>query len=385
MKALVDWILKEKLGIERACEKPNIHIGFSHELLLEKLFCPFGWIVDSMTFKYRRAIRITEQSGSDLTDYQVLIELNSTNFDFSHAQTNGEDIRFTDAGGNLLSYWIEKFDPVAEEAKIWVKVPSIPANSSVEIYMYYGNPSASSASDASATFIRIIDGVVASWHFDEESGNVAYDSSGNDNDGTIYGATRVDGKFGKALSFDGTDDYVDCGSNINVDALSVECWAKVEEWTTYNRLLQRANGDGKGFLLWLGTYNSFMFQVKQYAPDISAKSEEFLAGDAWHHVVGTWDGNPDNQPKIYVNVNEYTNTYTNAAGDGGGTVLEIGRRANADQNYLKGIIDEVRIYNRALTPQEISDLYNNYGYTTENYPWKVLVRKYAHPEPFVSV
>ena len=103
-------------------------------------------------FKYRRAIKITEQSGSDLTDYQVLIELNSTNFDFSHAQTNGEDIRFADTDGNLLSYWIEEWDSVNKKAKVWVKVPSIPANSSVEIWMYYGNPRLEDASDGEATF-----------------------------------------------------------------------------------------------------------------------------------------------------------------------------------------------------------------------------------------
>ncbi|RLF39247.1 MAG: hypothetical protein DRN00_02390 [Thermoplasmata archaeon] len=104
-------------------------------------------------FKYRRKITITEQSGNDLTDYQVLIELDRSNFNFEHTQTNGEDIRFTDADGNLLDYWIEKFDPVAEEVKIWVKVPSIPANSEIEIYMYYGNPTVASASDTDATFI----------------------------------------------------------------------------------------------------------------------------------------------------------------------------------------------------------------------------------------
>jgi len=151
MRALANWILKEKLGfVEIACEKPNIHIGFARELLLEKLF--YGWIVDSMTFKYRRKITITEQSGSDLTDYQVLIELNSTNFDFTHTQTNGEDIRFTDANGNLLSYWIEEWDAVNESAKVWVKVPSIPANSEVEIFMYYGNPTLMSESNGDAVF-----------------------------------------------------------------------------------------------------------------------------------------------------------------------------------------------------------------------------------------
>jgi len=103
-------------------------------------------------FKYRRKITITEQSGSDLTDYQVLIELDSSNFDFSKTQTNGEDIRFTDARSNLLPYWIEEWDSINEKAKVWVKVPSIPANGSTEIWMYYGNPTVSSAEDPYTTF-----------------------------------------------------------------------------------------------------------------------------------------------------------------------------------------------------------------------------------------
>ncbi|MCW3136374.1 MAG: DUF2341 domain-containing protein, partial [Canidatus Methanoxibalbensis ujae] len=89
---------------------------------------------------------------NDLTDYQVLVELNSTNFNFAHAQTNGEDIRFTDVEGNLLSYWIEEWDAVNETAKVWVKVPSIPANGTVEIWLYYGNGEVTDASDGGATF-----------------------------------------------------------------------------------------------------------------------------------------------------------------------------------------------------------------------------------------
>ena len=53
--------------------------------------------------------------------------------------------------------------------------------------------------------------------------------------------------------------------------------------------------------------------------------------------------------------------------------------------WFNGIIDEVRIYNRVLTAQEISDLYNHYGYTTPNYAGRVLVRKRIDPEPITSV
>ena len=107
----------------------------------------------SAAFKYRRKITITELSGNNLSDYQVRIDLDSTNFDFSHFLNGGKDLRFTDASGDLLSYWVEKMDITAQEATIWVKVPSIPANSSVEIYMYYGNPKAGSGSDGKEIFM----------------------------------------------------------------------------------------------------------------------------------------------------------------------------------------------------------------------------------------
>jgi len=109
-----------------------------------------GWLSG---WSYRRAITITEQSGSTLTDYQVRIELNSSNFDFSKANADGSDIRFTaDDGETLLPYWIEKWDNANQQAVIWVKVPSIPANSDVTIYMYYGNGEAEDESDGEAVF-----------------------------------------------------------------------------------------------------------------------------------------------------------------------------------------------------------------------------------------
>jgi Domain of unknown function (DUF2341). len=102
-------------------------------------------------WNYSEDIIINENSGSSLTNYQVPIILNSSNFDFSLAQSAGEDIRFT-AGDTQLKYWIEEWDANKEEATIWVKVPSIPAASSTTITMYYGNPEASDLSNGVTTF-----------------------------------------------------------------------------------------------------------------------------------------------------------------------------------------------------------------------------------------
>jgi hypothetical protein len=69
--------------------------------------------------------------------------------------------------------------------------------------------------------------LVGSWHLDEGSGTIAYDSSGNGNDGAIYGATWTTGKNGSALEFDGVDDYVNCGNDpsLNIaDEITVIAW-----------------------------------------------------------------------------------------------------------------------------------------------------------------
>lgn len=111
---------------------------------------------------YWREITITN-SGNDLTDYQIKIELDSSNFNFGHAKSDGSDIRFYDSDRvTPLSYWIEEWDSSGEHAVIWVKVPSIPSGSK-KIYMYYGNPTATSESDVSRVFIP---GKIAMFAYD---------------------------------------------------------------------------------------------------------------------------------------------------------------------------------------------------------------------------
>ena len=102
-------------------------------------------------WNYRIPITIQENSGNYLTNYQVMIEL-TPSFNWSAANSDGSDIRFTDEFGNLLNYWIEEWN-YGNGARIWVKVPQIPANSNSTIYMYYGNSSATPASNGSSTFI----------------------------------------------------------------------------------------------------------------------------------------------------------------------------------------------------------------------------------------
>ncbi len=103
-------------------------------------------------WSYSQEIVVTENAGKDLTSYQVPVPLDSSNFDFSKANSDGSDLRFL-LGSTGLDYWIETWDPESEEATIWVKVPFLPANGNRKILMKYGYPEARGESSGTATFI----------------------------------------------------------------------------------------------------------------------------------------------------------------------------------------------------------------------------------------
>jgi len=103
-------------------------------------------------WKYRRKITINSTNSSTLTDFQVLITINTQELiSAGKMQSNGEDIRFTTDTGTEISYWIESGINTTS-TKIWVNVPSIAANGNTDIWMYYGSPSASSVSNGNNTF-----------------------------------------------------------------------------------------------------------------------------------------------------------------------------------------------------------------------------------------
>jgi len=108
----------------------------------------FSWLPG---FNYRIPITIKENSGEDLIDYQILVTLNTQSL-ISQGKMRSDcgDIRFTDENNNLLNYWLES-GCNTQNTRIWVKV-NIPASSTKTIYLYYGNPSATSLSNSTAVF-----------------------------------------------------------------------------------------------------------------------------------------------------------------------------------------------------------------------------------------
>ena len=124
---------------------------------------------------YRKPIIIVERSGKTLTDFPVKIELNSSNFDFNKAKPDGSDIRFTlDDGITEIPFYIEEWDSVNEKATVWVKIPEIPANGQVKIYMYYYNPNANLPPYATVENVFTLIGEAGTVNTDENIATVYF-------------------------------------------------------------------------------------------------------------------------------------------------------------------------------------------------------------------
>jgi len=194
--------------------------------------------------------------------------------------------------------------------------------------------------------------------FEEGSGSTAYDISQYGNDGTIYGAMRTTGKIGRALRFDGVDDYVNCGRDRSLnffDELTVEVWINPDTFTEDRKIAGKGHCCWSGWMLGLGeTHYKADFEVwdtdgTHYRPYVSLS-------EGWNHVVAIYSQS-QSVVKIYAN-GEVGDTLTTAGkliSDHSADDLFIGR--GILEVYFKGIIDEVRIYNRALSEKEIIEHY----------------------------
>jgi len=193
---------------------------------------------------FQRDITIDHNKiDEDLTDFPILVKLDSNNFDFSKCRADGFDIRFFDATGNSLSYERERHDEPNEKAEYWVKVPEILSSENTVITMEYGNSSASDGEDAANVWN---DGKFTSlWHLNEESDGTAgeYEDavSSNAGQGTGALATRIDEQLGLAQEFEGnaTISVPDDASLGIENQITLSGWVKAQ--TITNVTLSESN------------------------------------------------------------------------------------------------------------------------------------------------
>lgn len=213
---------------------------------------------------------------------------------------------------------------------------------------------------------RLTDGLVGLWSFDgkDMSNNTAFDRSpSGGNDGTLTnGPVRTIGKIGQALDFDGVDDLV---SVADADILSPSSEITVSAWIKRNSLTGRQFFVSKGqassnaateYWLEIASDNGLIFQLADASSHKLTGATSITDTTTWHHVVGTWDGTTQ---KLYVDGVQDAVTVTWSGSINNTTYeLALGNRSSARDIEFNGVLDEVRIYNRALSADEISQLYN---------------------------
>lgn len=215
-------------------------------------------------------------------------------------------------------------------------------------------------------------GLVGHWKLDETSGTTAADSSGSGNNGTLTNMTVpgdwVSGKLNNALDFDGADDYVSMGNTAILKPpfpFTISSWVK----TTTNGVVF-ANGKGAHYVNGSDNYQGIVLRstggvdggdnVWQASTNRFSRSPAIVANDgSWHHIVAVLKATND--------IDLYLDGFLNNGAYGSGTASFIGYGSNpvvigvrpeatGYVGYTMGQIDDVRIYNRALTSSEIATL-----------------------------
>lgn len=206
-------------------------------------------------------------------------------------------------------------------------------------------------------------GLIGWWKFNETSGTVAYDSSGNAKNGTVNNGIWAGGKFSNALSFNGATTHVllPASSLYDVQALTISAWTNA---ATYNQnaLIFEKTTNGSyntqyscfisGNYIYFRTYNA-----SAVGDDLYAGSPPF--GPSWNNIVCMYDGV---KKYIYLNGIErasanYSQTLaTNPAG-----IAAMGAVPIAAGYFYNGLMDDVRLYNRALSSSEIQQIYAGNG------------------------
>jgi fibronectin type 3 domain-containing protein len=203
-------------------------------------------------------------------------------------------------------------------------------------------------------------GLVAAYSFDEGSGTIAHDSSGNGNNGTISNATWTTGKYGSALSFNGArGTWVtinDAPSLHLTTGITEEAWVQLPTWgnpgignQTWQDVIMK--GSDNYYLSAASTFNITepAGEVMVNGTHAIAYGTGLLPANKWQHLAATYDGTA---VRLYVNgvlvtTTPQTGPITTSTG-----VLQIGGDS-AFGNPLHGLIDEVRIYNTPMSQAQI--------------------------------
>ncbi|RLI40447.1 hypothetical protein DRO59_09300, partial [Candidatus Bathyarchaeota archaeon] len=338
-----------------------------------------GWLSG---WAKRRQITIDHNYiDESLTDFPVLLHLsassgiNSANLTsiFDEVGSNYKKIAVTTSDGVTQCYVeVEKWNATAEEAWLWVKVPSISNTTDTTLYIYYDNTQSNNTAyigDPGETPAQNVwdDNFKLVTHMrDDPDSSHIRDSTSYANNGTKKAAgepvVTTSGMIDDAQDFDGEDDYVNCGNDVSLqmkEIITVEVLFKADDLTDHDALVVKTNikqlAQGWGIEYYGGNLRFWVTHWNAEG-DGGVARKTFSDTTSWHYVVGTYDKNAgSNEVNIYIDA---------VAGTPGSSNVDIKDADKYDvlvgqgfQNFFDGMIDEIRISDIVRSPAWVKATY----------------------------
>src|SRR3989344_4780579 len=244
-------------------------------------------------------------------------------------------------------------------------------------------PALASKINVPTNFLVLNTGLVGWWTFDGKdtpwtsaTAATTLDKSGNGNTGTLTNMAQATsptiGKIGQGLKFDGVDDIIEVTQSSSINdplALTVSVWAKQSTLKTNGYYISKADNSSGGHGWSFGSGNvansSLSFVVHGFTTtDLSSISASgVITTNSWNHYVVTWDGS-----NTAANVRMYKNgvevSYATQTNGGSATPqsdsarnIKFARESGTGSTFFNVNMDDVRVYNRALSQAEIIELY----------------------------
>ncbi len=311
----------------------------------------------------RRKITFDNSSQAEnLTNFVVMVKLDSTRVDYAKTQGSGQDIRFTDSDGTtLLSYEIEKWDE-SGTSTVWVEVPQIDASSATDyIYMYYGNTGATDAQDATNTW-----GSQIRYHLKETTSTDVnqFKASGYFDTGKLSQAVSMYGNAagtsGSLLTFNrGAQVSGNNYEHINANQGTISFWVKSP--TAIGSISQ----DQYLFDFGDGTANRIALYMDASEDDLTlningtetSSTGITFAASTYYYITILFNFTSDSYT-VYQNGSSVISSSTAFTAPTPAAQNYIGSTYTGT-NQAQALIDDFAIFDRVLTTTEITNLYNS--------------------------
>ena len=343
-----------------------------------------GWYNTAWTYRKKITVDNTKVDANQ-TDFPVYVDLADLGADFfanveSSGGDDGGDIRVTTFNGTTeLPRQVVGIDVGSETGELHFEADFLSSTVNTDFYIYYGNAAASEPAASAIYGSEKVweNGYAGLWHLKEDQAgignpNLYQDSTSNPNDGDDQiSATGQGGQVSAGQEFDGTDDYVDAGTDASLDMGSGDfsLSASFQTTTTTGSIIAGKGGDSTGGIRYVLRFHadggvSVIIDDNVNKGDLSSAVIGYNDG-AWHHLAGVRDGT---NLRLYVDGTEDTNSPLDISVPAIGSldsprVFSIGSIIDEptviQSRFFDGLIDEVRVSNVVRPAGWIGTEHNN--------------------------